>query len=287
MRVSTFQNANWAKNQLMDLNVQQQYHRNQVTSGKKNLLMSEDPLAASKSFVIQHSLANMEQMQKDIADSKNVLTQTENTLQGVLKSLTRADQLTVQALNGTNSEKELQAIGVEIDQILKQVVYLANTKEQGRYIFGGDSAENPPFTEDGTYQGGKNDVNWQLNDGYEFKAFRNGEALLSPVIKTLNQMSEAMKNGDHKALKPLLEGNKQNLDGIINRTTEVGSTMNTMETFKTILNEQNVALQENRKEIEDVDLAVAISDLAYINATYEATLKAVSTMSKTSILDYM
>ena len=44
MRVSTFQNANWAKNQLMDLNVQQQYHRNQVTSGKKNLLMSEDHL---------------------------------------------------------------------------------------------------------------------------------------------------------------------------------------------------------------------------------------------------
>ena len=37
--------------------------------------------------------------------------------------------------------KELQAIGVEIDQILKQVVYLANTKEQGRYIFGGDSAK--------------------------------------------------------------------------------------------------------------------------------------------------
>ncbi len=135
MRVSTFQNANWAKNQLMDLNVQQQYHRNQVTSGKKNLLMSEDPLATSKSFAIQHSLANIEQMQKDIADSKNVLSQTENTLSGIVKSLTRADQLTIQALNGPNGEKELKAIGAEIDQILKQVVYLANTKEQGRYLF--------------------------------------------------------------------------------------------------------------------------------------------------------
>ncbi|HDR4367532.1 TPA: flagellar hook-associated protein 3 [Bacillus cereus] len=287
MRVSTFQNASWAKNQLMDLNVQQQYHRNQVTSGKKNLLMSEDPLAASKSFAIQHSLANMEQMQKDISDSKNVLTQTANTLQGVLKSVTRVDQLMVQALSEQNGEKELKAIGAEIDQILKQVVYLANTEEQGRYIFGGDSAEKLPFTEDGTYQGGKNDVNWQLNDGYELKVFRNGEALLSPVIKTLKQMSEAMKNGDQKALQPLSVENKKNLDGVINRTTEVGSTMNTMETFKTILSEQNLALQENRKEIEDVDLAVAISDLAYINATYEATLKAVSTMSKTSILDYM
>ena len=38
--------------------------------------------------------------------------------------------------------------------------------------------------------------------------------------------------------------------------------MNTVETFKTILSEQNLALQENRKEIEDVDLAVAISDLS-------------------------
>ena len=47
----------------------------------------------------------MEQMQKDIADSKNVLTQTENTLQGVLKSLTRTDQLMVQALSEQNGEK--------------------------------------------------------------------------------------------------------------------------------------------------------------------------------------
>ncbi|GLV63855.1 flagellar hook-associated protein FlgL [Bacillus mycoides] len=287
MRVSTFQNANWAKNRMMDLNVQQQYHRNQVTSGKKNLLMSEDLLAASKSFVIQHSLANIEQMQKDIADSRNVLSQTENTLQGIVKSLTRVDQLTLQALNGTNSEKELKAIGSELDQLVKQVVYLANTKEQGRYLFGGDSAEKPPFADEGTYQGGENDVMWKLNDGYEIKVFRKGDDLLTPVIQTLVKMKDAMQNGNQAALQPLLGGNKKNLDNVINRTTEVGSTMNTVDTFKTILNEQNLALQENRKEIEDVDLAVAISDLAYINATYEATLKAVSTMSKTSILDYM
>ncbi|PES72711.1 flagellar hook-associated protein 3 [Bacillus cereus] len=287
MRVSTFQNANWAKNQMMDLNVQQQYYRNQVTSGKKNLLMSEDPLAASKSFAIQHSLANIEQMQKDIADSRNVLSQTENTLQGIVKSLTRVEQLTLQVVNGTNSPNELKASAAEIDQLLKQVVYLANKQEQGRYIFGGDSASKPPFAEDGTYQGGENDVTWKLNDGYELKMFRNGKNLLEPVIKTLTKIRDVMQNGDQDALESVMGENKKNLDNILNRTTEVGSILNTVDTFKTILSEQNLALQENRKEIEDVDLAVAISDLAYINATYEATLKAVSTMSKTSILDYI
>lgn len=287
MRVSTFQNANWAKNQLMSLNVQQQYHRNQVTSGKKNLLMSEDPLAAGKSFAIEHSLANIEQMKKDVADSQNVLKQTESTLQGVTKALSRVNQLTIQALNGPNGPNELKTIGTEVDQLLKQVVYLANMKEQGRYLFGGESVEQPPFKEDGTYQGGNKDVKWKLNDGYEVKVFRKGDDVFSSTIQTLNKMRDALQKGDQKALEPLLEENKQNFDKTLNQMTELGSIMNTLDSFNTILNEQNVALQENRKEIEDVDLAVAISDLAYINATYEATLKSVSTMSKISILDYM
>ncbi|MDC2865748.1 MULTISPECIES: flagellar hook-associated protein 3 [unclassified Bacillus (in: firmicutes)] len=287
MRVATFQNANWAKDQLMRLSTQQVYHRNQVTSGKKNIHMSEDPLAASKSFAINHSLANIEQMKKDLTDSKNVLTQTESTLKGVYKSLSRINELTVQALNGTNGPNELKAIGAEVDQILKQVVYLANTKEEGRYIFGGEGAQQPPFADDGTYQGGANDVTWTLNDGYEVKVFRNGKDLFTPTIQTLVKMKDAMLSGDQKALEPLMQQNKDNLGNVLNRTTEVGSTMNTLDAFNDILNEQNMALQENKKEIEDVDLAAAISDLSYINATYEATLKAVSTMSKISILDYM
>ena len=84
-----------------------------------------------------------------------MLSQTENTLSGIVKSLTRADQLTIQALNGPNGEKELKAIGAEIDQILKQVVYLANTKRARSLSFGGNSAEKPPFADDGTYQGGE------------------------------------------------------------------------------------------------------------------------------------
>ncbi|MEH6888791.1 flagellar hook-associated protein 3 [Bacillus sp. JJ864] len=287
MRVSTFQNVNWAQSELMRLNSQQMYHRNQVTSGKKNIRMSEDPLAASKSFAIQHSLANIEQMQKDLADSKSVLKQTESSLQGVYKSLSRVNDLTIQALNGTNGPKELQATGAEVDQLLKQVVYLANTQENGRYIFGGEVTTQPPFAADGAYRGGNQDVKWTLNDGYTVPVFRNGKDLLTPTIETLVKIKDAMQTGNQQALETLKQENKDNLDKVLGRTTEVGATLNTLNAFETILNEHNLALSENRKEIEDVDLAVAISDLSYINATYEATLKAVSTMSKISILDYM
>ena len=62
---------------------------------------------------------------------------------------------------------------------------------------------------------------WKLNDGYEIKAFRNGENLLTPVIQTLVKMKDAMQSGDQKALQPILTENKKNLDSVINRTTEV------------------------------------------------------------------
>ncbi|PEA53488.1 flagellar hook-associated protein 3 [Bacillus pseudomycoides] len=287
MRVATFQNANWAKSQLMRLNTQQMYHRNQVTSGKKNIHMSEDPLAASKTFAINHSLANIEQMKRDLGDSQRILKQTESSLSGISESLDRVNKLTIQALNGTNGQSDLKAIGTEVNEILKQVVYLANTKEEGRYIFGGEGMQQPPFTDDGTYQGGTKDVAWTLNDGYEVKVYRNGKDLLSPTIQTLVKMKDAMLSGDRQALEPLLKENKDNFDNVVNRTTEVGATMNTLKAFGNILEEQNMALKENKEEVEGVDLAAAISDLSYINATYEATLKAVSTMSKISILDYM
>ncbi|ENQ3080325.1 flagellar hook-associated protein 3 [Bacillus cereus] len=287
MRVSTFQSANWAKSEMMRLASQQMYHRNQVTSGQKNLRMSEDPLAASKSFAIQHSLANIEQMQKDLADSQSILKQTESTLGGVSEALNRVNQLTIQAVSGTNGPTELKAIGAEVEQKLKEVLYLANTKEDGRYIFGGEEFNQPPFTDDGTYQGGTTDVKWTLNDGYDVKVFRNGENLFSPTIKTLVRLKDAMLSGDQAALKPLMQQNQDNMDKVSDRRTEIGSTMNTLNAFDTILREQKVAIQDNRKEIEDVDLAAAISDLSYVNATYEATLKAVSTMGKISILDYM
>lgn len=286
MRISTYQNASWAKHKLMDLSVEQQNARNRATTGKKYLKISDNPLATSKSFAIQHSLENIDRMKKDMADSNNILKRTESTLQGIYKAVSRAHDLTVQAANGTTNEENLEAIKKEVNQLLEQAIYLGNTKEDGRYLFGGDG-QKQPFTPDGTYQGGTQDVTWTLDGGLEVKVFRNGQDVVGEAISTLKEIQGALENGDKTKLSSLIDESQQKMDGILNRTTEIGATMNTLSGLETILTEQTLTIQENRKELEDVDLAEAITELAYINATYEATLKAVSTMNKVSMLDYM
>lgn len=286
MRISTYQNASWAKHTLMDLNVEQQNARNRITTGKKYLKMSDNPVAASKSFAIQHSLENIEQMNKDIADTQNILKRTESTLQGIHKALSRANELTIEAANGTSSPENLAAIKEEVDQLLEQVIYLGNSQEDGRYLFGGDGS-NKPFKPDGTYDGGTQDVTWTLDGGFEVKVFRRGDEVVGEAINTLKEIQGALENGDQAALSGLIEDNQKNMDKILNRTTEIGATMNTLSGFEMVLTEQTLTIQENKSALEDVDMAEAITELAYISATYEATLKAVSTMDKVSMLDYM
>ena len=95
----------------------------------------------------------------------------------------------------------MKAIGAEVDQLLKQVVYLANTKEQGRYLLVGIAQENHHLRRM-VHTGGEKDVMWKLNDGYEIKAFRKGDDLLTPAIQTLVKMNDALQSGDQKALQP-------------------------------------------------------------------------------------
>lgn len=47
---------------------------------------------------------------------------------------------------------------------------------------------------------------WKLNDGYEIKAFRKGDELLTPVIQTLVKMKDAMQSGDQKNITTVFRG---------------------------------------------------------------------------------
>lgn len=287
MRISTFQHANWTKQEMMRVQTEVAVNQQKVSSGKKNLRLSDDPLAASKSFAIGHALRNIEQMQRDITDTKNVLSNTEVALNGIQKALDRTNVLVLQSLNGTQSKEDMKAAASEVASIIKQVEYLGNTQYDGRYIFGGSKYSEAPYAEDGTYKGDDQKVQWQLNENYSVTVFRSGNEAITPALQTLKTIYEQLNSGDTQGLQTSLETNRTNMDKVTNATTEIGATSSTIQTFTDILGEQEVALQENRSSVEDVDMAKAISDLSYMNATYQATLQAVSMMNKVSILNYM
>jgi flagellin-like hook-associated protein FlgL len=57
----------------------------------------------------------------------------------------RVRELTVQAANGTINESDRRSLGQEVDQLLQQMVGLANAQRAGRFLFGGTESGRPPF----------------------------------------------------------------------------------------------------------------------------------------------
>ncbi|MFX3622734.1 MAG: flagellar hook-associated protein 3 [Ectobacillus sp.] len=287
MRISTFQHAAWTKRDMMRVQAEVAKNQQKVSSGKKHLRMSDSPLDTGKSLAIGHTLRQIEQMQRDITDSKNMLSTTETALTGIQEALDRANALVIQSLNGTQSKEDLRTTATEVEALVKQVIYLGNTQYDGRYIFGGSDYEQPPFQEDGTYAGGNKEVSWNIHESYSVTVFHNGNETIAPALQTLQNIYSQLKNGDIEGLKSSLEANKSNMEAIISSIGEVGSTSATVQSFDDMLHEQKITLTEKLSSVEDVDLAEAISDLSYMNATYQATLQVVSTMNKVNILNYM
>ena len=134
----------------------------QMSSGLKVLTPSDDPAAAVRTLSLQESIDKTLQYQDNIAMTRSRLSIEEGSLQTSENILFRAKELTVQALNSTLTLQDRDAIKSEIDQLLQQMVGVANTKNaNGEYIFSGDLSTTPAVAwsaEVGSYvyQGGIN-----------------------------------------------------------------------------------------------------------------------------------
>ncbi|MFD3446012.1 flagellar hook-associated protein 3 [Microbacteriaceae bacterium 4G12] len=287
MRISTLQHANWTTQELNKVKSEVANYQEQVPSGKKYARIGDNPLATSKSLAIRHVIRDLQQMQKDVTDADSVLKTTENALGGIQQTLDRVSVLTEQALNGTSSQEDLNVTATEIGELIKQTIYLANTSQNGHYVFGGDNNTTLAYDNNGTYKGGNQSVSWHLNDGYDVAVYRNADSVLTPTIQTLQKIQTQLQNGDKTGLLQSFGENKTNIDKVVGLRADVGSNSSTLKTFTDILAQQNIGLEEDRSSVEDVDMTEAISNFMYMNATYQATLQAVTMTNKVSILNYI
>jgi flagellar hook-associated protein 3 FlgL len=136
----------------------------QLSTGQRILTPSDDPSAAVRALDLKESLENNKQFQSNIQAVRSRLEFEDSALAGVDNVLQRARELTVQSLNDTLSPSDRRAIGQEMQQLLDEMLGLANARDaNGEYIFAGFRSDAAPFVFDGDrtppsyiYQGDNN-----------------------------------------------------------------------------------------------------------------------------------
>ena len=123
-------------------------YQNQLNTGKKIQLPSDDPIVAARALKLRTDVSKIEQYQKNLGDAQSWVDATDAALAQIGDVLKRAKELATQAANGTNSSTETGDIGQEMKQLKIQLVHIANTTYSGRYMFSGFQTDQKLIEDD-------------------------------------------------------------------------------------------------------------------------------------------
>src|ERR1700744_1510158 len=147
MRIST----SWQFQQSLSTMLNQQSAlantQNQVTTGKRINVASDDPTGAAQALSLNHILASNAQYTSNIGAANTRLTTEGGALDSVTSLLDRARTLALNGINGSLSTSDRQNMATELTQIRDQLGQLHNTTDtNGAALFAGTSTTTAPFT---------------------------------------------------------------------------------------------------------------------------------------------
>jgi flagellar hook-associated protein 3 FlgL len=127
---------------------------------------SDDPATAQRIMNYNNEINSLQSLETNCDSVSDLMSTASSTIQSVQDTITNAQTLMTQIVNGTYSDSggEPQITAQAINEALEQVVSLANTQHLNTYIFGGNNSANPPFTVERDANGQITSVTYQGSD---------------------------------------------------------------------------------------------------------------------------
>lgn len=185
MRVSTIGSYANGLSAMQRLQAALDQTQRQISSGRRILTPSDDPLAAARAVEIRESIGRLEQFDRNATIANNRLQQEESSLASVNNVLQRVRELALQANNATQTNETRQLIAVEMRQSLDQLVQIANEKDgSGNYLFSGNLESTTPVTRMGgtfSYNGDQGQRYIQIGEGRQVADGDSGSAVFFKI----------------------------------------------------------------------------------------------------------
>jgi len=185
---------------------------------------------------------------RNAEEALTLLNAMDSALSSATEGLTRAREIAIMAASGVKGLDERLAMLEEVGSIFEEVVRVANSKAQGRYLFSGDS-NTKPFEVEGKgvrYVGGREPGFLPGAGGEEIAVFLPGEEVFGPMFSALNLLREAIETGSREEAEEALSALDRALSNAVVARARVGRLTNYMEGVRERA-EGRIALAEGAK----------------------------------------
>ncbi len=148
----------------------------QTTTGSRINRPSDDPSSSYRVVILNSQEKSLENYINNLSEVVGTLELSSTVIQDIQSALTETKVRLTQVIGGIYHEETRKRTAEGINDILEQVVSLANTKHMGQYLFGGNNTTSAPYLVERT--------NGQITGVTYQGSFENREIELAPGIKS-------------------------------------------------------------------------------------------------------
>jgi len=278
----------------------------QIATGKQILNPSDAPDQAAAMARIKATIARQDNYSKALDTVQARLDLESTSLSSASDVLVRIKELAIQASNGTQGTVSRAAIATEMQGLRDQLLSLANARDTtGNYIFAGSKVSTPAFQADATgavsYQGDQTRMNIAVGDQRQLPLNRPGTNAFVRVVRTdsggvssgtgffqaVDDLITSVKGNDKTNMRRGLAEMDALHVGVVLAQADSGTSMKVVEQQGIMLDDTKITLKKALSNVEDLDMAAAITQMQKQMVSLEAAQASFAKISQLTLFKYI
>ncbi len=278
----------------------EQTDQTQLSTGLRINQISDAPGQLNSLFNTQSQIAQLDQVNSNLKLVQTETSAADSALQSATQILDQVQSLATQAEPTSTSASTRTTISQQVGDALTNLVHLANTAVNGRYIFSGDSDQTQPYTIDLTqanpvsaYAGSASTRQIALPDGSQIPVALTAQQIFDSsnaqtnVFNAVNSLRTALQNNDQAGIDSAISTLASASQYLNQQLAQYGGIENQLTNAATAGQTMSTQLQTQLANIQDADLSKAIVDLNQTALQQQAALGAEAKMPQQSLFNYL
>jgi len=272
----------------------------QLSTGLKVNVVSDNPDVISTLLQAQANLNGAQQISTNLGQVTTEVNTGEQALESATTLYDQVQTLSAEGATSTQTASGRATIAQQLQSIEQQMVGLANTQVNNRYIFAGDTDQTQPYTFDptqpdpvSTYQGAASTRTVQAADGTTFPVALTAQQIFDStdpttnVFTSINNMVTALNANDQTAIQTA-NAALPNVSTYLNtQLSFYGNAQDSVTAATTSASNMVTQLKTQISGLQDADETQSILQLTQAQTEQQAALQSFQQIPRTTLFDFL
>jgi flagellar hook-associated protein 3 FlgL len=276
----------------------------EISSGTRVNQASDDPAAVGAIIGYQTTLSAIKQVQTNLSAVQAETQTADGALQAASSLLDRLVSLGASGASSTADTASRHEFGLEAQQIQQQLVDIANTAVNGKYIFGGDDSTSAPYTYDAATGNAirnttpANTLSLRDTDGNTIVPRMTAQAIFDlrdsadapatgNIFAAVSALSSALLSDNQGAITSAIGQLKAGVVQLGSASTSYGNFENWLQQGSSTAADKLTNITQSLSSLRDSDVANDAMQLTLNQTALEAALAAHASLNTKSLFSYL